>query len=169
MHSVHPPCPGRLSELSAWGSVLSALSALSALEDLSYIVSELGGGLHWVHWVLRFWKSDFLSQKTDPLGRWKYHSSISSFCSFATKSSISWAHLLLSSIQPKTIIMKFTCGWDPRFSPIPNECHLCLFIPPQSKKMPNRGVSYRIYSFHIKNPIYIRNSLVIPAKKSFDV
>ena len=41
VHSVHPPCPGRLSELSAWGSVLSALSAL---EDLSYIVSELGGG-----------------------------------------------------------------------------------------------------------------------------
>ena len=43
VHSVHPPCPGRLSELSAWGSVLSALSAL---EDLSYIVSELGVGLH---------------------------------------------------------------------------------------------------------------------------
>ena len=40
-HSVHPPCPGRLSELSAWESVLSALSAL---EDLIYILSELGGG-----------------------------------------------------------------------------------------------------------------------------
>ena len=47
VHSVHPPCPGRLCELSAWGSVLSALSALSALENLSYIVSELGVRLHW--------------------------------------------------------------------------------------------------------------------------
>ena len=45
--SAPPPFPGRLCELSAWGSVLSALSALSALEDLSYIVSELGVGLHW--------------------------------------------------------------------------------------------------------------------------
>ena len=46
VHSVHPPCPGRLCELSAWVSVLNALSALSALENLSYIVSELGVGLH---------------------------------------------------------------------------------------------------------------------------
>ena len=56
VHSVHPPCPGRLSELSAWGSVLSALSALSALENLSYIVSELGVGLHWerrVSYIIR--------------------------------------------------------------------------------------------------------------------
>ena len=48
-----PPCPGRLYELSAWGS---ERSALSALEDLSYIVSELGVGLHWerrVSYIIR--------------------------------------------------------------------------------------------------------------------
>ena len=123
-------------------------------------------------------ESDFPSQKKDPLGRWKYHSSISSF---ATNASISWPHLPLSYIQPKYFFV-FPVGFDnfaigdtrlkyEQFSSQDlndyNENHmrisialpkvftttkwvLLVLLPPPARKSCKReeGVSYRIHYLH---------------------